>query len=101
MASTAISAQGSTLQIGTATGTSYSDSGRAPNTTYTYTISAYDGAGNNSALSASVSVTTFATSAASATYKPVVTVSDGRGYVYTTALGVTPGQATITVTANN
>ena len=89
------------VQIGTSTGASYSDSGRAPNTTYTYTISAYDSAGNNSALSASVTITTFASpTTASATFKPQVTVSDGRGYVYTTVIGTSPGQATLTVTAN-
>jgi chitodextrinase len=48
-------------QIGTATGTSYSDTGLAANTTYSYTVSAYDPAGNVSAQSAAVSATTLDT----------------------------------------
>jgi chitodextrinase len=45
-------------QIGTSTGTSYSDTGLAPNTTYSYTVNAYDPAGNVSAQSSAVSATT-------------------------------------------
>ena len=36
---------------GTSSGTVYMDSGLAPSTTYSYTVSAYDGSGNNSAQS--------------------------------------------------
>src|SRR5207249_1688855 len=36
------------VQVGTATTTSYSDTGLSASTTYTYTASAYDLAGNNS-----------------------------------------------------
>jgi chitodextrinase len=49
------------VQIGTATTNSYSDTGLSANTTYSYTVSAYDGAGNNSTQSTSVSATTQAT----------------------------------------
>ena len=45
-------------QIGTSATTSYSDSTCSPSTTYTYTVSAYDAAGNNSAQSAPAVVTT-------------------------------------------
>ncbi|MFA6494349.1 MAG: discoidin domain-containing protein, partial [Candidatus Paceibacterota bacterium] len=46
-------------QVGTVTsGTSYSDTGLSAGTTYSYTVSAYDAAGNASAQSASVSATT-------------------------------------------
>jgi chitodextrinase len=45
-------------QITTTTTTSYSDSGLSPSTTYSYSVSAYDAAGNNSAQSSSVSATT-------------------------------------------
>jgi chitodextrinase len=41
-------------------GTSYTDAGLAPNTTYSYTVSAYDAAGNNSAQTSPVNATTFA-----------------------------------------
>jgi glucose/arabinose dehydrogenase/PKD repeat protein/fibronectin type 3 domain-containing protein len=47
------------VQVGTATTTSYVDTtGLSPLTTYTYTVAAYDQAGNTSALSPSASATT-------------------------------------------
>ncbi len=45
-------------QVGTALGISYSDSGLATATTYSYTVAAYDAAGNTSAQSVSVSIKT-------------------------------------------
>lgn len=47
-------------QITTTTGTSYQDTTLTPSTAYTYTVSAYDAAGNNSAQSAPVTATTLA-----------------------------------------
>ena len=47
-------------QVGTATGTSYTDSGLSASTRYTYTVAAYDAAGNVSAQSGGVSATTSA-----------------------------------------
>ncbi len=52
--------------IGTSTTTSYADTGRTPATTYSYTVSAYDAAGNESAQSSSASATTPDTIAPSA-----------------------------------
>jgi hypothetical protein len=49
-------------QLGTTTATIYSDTGLTPNTTYSYTVSAYDAAGNNSGQSAPAVVTTPAAS---------------------------------------
>ena len=49
-------------QIGTTTSTSYTDTSVAANTTYTYTVQAYDAAGNVSAASSGLSVTTPAAS---------------------------------------
>jgi chitodextrinase len=46
--------------VSTVTSTSYSDPNLAPNTGYTYTVSAFDAAANESAQSASLSVTTLA-----------------------------------------
>ena len=46
------------VQIAASTANSFSDTGLTANTTYSYTVSAYDAAGNNSAQSSSVSVTT-------------------------------------------
>jgi hypothetical protein len=44
--------------VGTSAGTSYQDSGPSPSTTYSYTVAAFDTAGNVSAQSAVISVTT-------------------------------------------
>jgi chitodextrinase len=48
------------VRVGAAAGTSYSDTGLAANTTYSYTVSAYDPAGNVSSQSSAVSATTLA-----------------------------------------
>ena len=48
--------------IATTTSTSYTDSNLSPSTSYTYAVSAYDAAGNESAKSNSVTVTTPANS---------------------------------------
>ena len=47
-----------TLIATTTPATSYQDTGLNPNTPYSYTVSAYDAAGNNSAQSAPTSATT-------------------------------------------
>lgn len=49
------------VQIATSPTTSYSNTGLTPSTVYTYSVSAYDAAGNTSAQSANVSATTGAT----------------------------------------
>jgi outer membrane protein assembly factor BamB/chitodextrinase len=49
-----------TTQVGTSTGTSYSDSGLTASTSYTYKVAAYDSAGNTSAQSTAASATTSA-----------------------------------------
>ena len=46
------------IQITTTSETSYTDSSLSPGTSYNYTVSSYDAAGNNSNQSASVSATT-------------------------------------------
>jgi len=48
------------VQIGTTTGTSYTDSGLAAGTTYSYTVAAFDAAGNQSTQSAAAGATTAA-----------------------------------------
>jgi chitodextrinase len=58
-------------QIATTTTTSYSNTGLAASTTYSYTVAAYDGAGNTSPQSASASATT---QAAADTVPPTVTL---------------------------
>jgi chitodextrinase len=49
------------VQIGISAIPSYTDNGLAESTTYSYRLSSYDAAGNNSAQSASVSITTITT----------------------------------------
>ena len=70
------------VQVGTATTNSYSDTGLSPSTAYTYTVSAYDAAGNNSAQSASASATTQGGGGAIA-----AVAGQSKGEVGTSALG--------------
>jgi hypothetical protein len=49
-------------QVGTATGTSYNDTGLSSSTPYSYAVAAFDAAGNTSARSSTVSATTSAVS---------------------------------------
>ncbi|WP_407945738.1 GH32 C-terminal domain-containing protein [Paenibacillus puerhi] len=46
------------VEVGAVTATNFTDNGLAPSTSYTYTVKAYDAAGNLSASSASLAVTT-------------------------------------------
>jgi chitodextrinase len=78
--------RGSTL-VGTVTGTTFTDTGLTPATTYSYTIKAKDAAGNGSAASGATAVTTLDTIAPSVPGTPVVS-------------GTTDTQATLTWTAS-
>ncbi len=57
-----------TTQVATVTGTSHSDTGLLPSTAYSYAVRAKDAAGNTSAQSASLSVTTHAGNSATVYY---------------------------------
>jgi hypothetical protein len=57
-------------QVGTSTTPSYSDTGLTASTNYTYTVSAYDAAGNTSSQSASANATTLSTNATCASGLP-------------------------------
>ncbi len=46
------------VQVGTSATNAYTDTGLAPSTTYSYTVSAYDAAGNNSGQSSVIQATT-------------------------------------------
>lgn len=61
-------------QLTTTTGTTYQHTGLSPSTLYTYTVSAYDAAGNTSSPSTSASATTQATAqVATDTTAPTIT----------------------------
>jgi chitodextrinase len=63
---------GTLVQVGTATGNSFTDTGLTPNTTYRYQARTRDAAGNLSALSNTVTVTTIAgTGGCTASYRIV------------------------------
>jgi chitodextrinase len=62
--------------VGTASGTTYTDGGLTPSTTYTYAVAAYDGAGNVSAASSPANATTAAGSPSTAF--PVKQSTNGR-----------------------
>ncbi len=56
------------VKIGTVAGTTYTDTGVAASTTYSYTLKAYDAVGNTSAASTALSVTTPAANACQVTF---------------------------------
>ncbi|OJT20517.1 alpha-amylase [Archangium sp. Cb G35] len=56
-------------QVGTPTGTTYTDSGLAASTAYSYTVKARDAAGNTSAASTALSVTTSSGNSVTVYYK--------------------------------
>jgi hypothetical protein len=56
------------VQVAASATSSYSDGGLAPSTTYAYTISAYDAAGNNSAQSSSALATTQSSGSSGGSY---------------------------------
>jgi glucosylceramidase len=67
-------------QVGTTTGTSYTDTGLSPSTTYSYTVTATDTAGDTSATSNTATVTTLASGGGginSGTWYQVVNTNSG------------------------
>ena len=67
-------------QIGTSVGTTYSDTGLSASTQYTYTVSAYDAAGNNSSQTGGVSATTQAVVTGSCAATNIRCVGSGQEY---------------------
>jgi glucosylceramidase len=68
-------------QVGTSTGTSYTDTGLSAATAYSYTVKAYDAAGNLSAASNTAAVTTSSTSSGavdSAKWYQVINTNSGK-----------------------
>lgn len=74
------------VERGTTTGTTYQDTGLVANTSYTYTVRAYDAVGNQSADSASASATTFPAPTVTLTAAPASVPSGGESTLaWTTA----------------
>ncbi|WP_150272722.1 M6 family metalloprotease domain-containing protein [Paenibacillus tepidiphilus] len=67
------------VKVGTATGTSYSDSGLVAGTAYSYSVKAFDAAGNVSAASIAALVTTADTNSVTIYYK---NASFGNPYIH-------------------
>jgi glucosylceramidase len=68
-------------QVATTTATSYTDTGLSPSTSYSYTVKAYDAAGNVSAASSTATVTTTSSGGGgigSGTWYQVVNVNSGK-----------------------
>jgi chitodextrinase len=86
------------VQVGTASGTTFTDSGLSASTRYTYTVAAYDAAGNVSAQSSGVPATTTSSggggggSGCTATYS--VTNQWGSGFTATVNVANTGTAAT-------
>jgi len=80
------------VAVATASSTTYTDSGLVPGTTYTYTVSAYDAAGNQSAKSGGASETTQSQSSAPSytTTFPVAEnpISEGGRWINGKAVGL-------------
>jgi chitodextrinase len=91
-------------KIGTTSNTSYQDTGLSAGTTYLYTVSAYDSAGNSSAQASNVSVSTLATTSVSAPSVTINSPTNGatpNGSVnIAVAASSTIGIASITITAD-
>jgi chitodextrinase len=85
-------------QASTSATNSFSDTGLPPSTTYSYTVSAYDAAGNNSAQSASASATTQAASIGASCTPPDYSAC---GYPDATNTGVPVGITLTNQTTND
>jgi chitodextrinase len=93
-------------QVGTSATTSYQDTGLSAGTAYSYTVSAYDAAGNASAQSSSVSVTTPAATSGSGSPPNVAINSPQNGSTQNGSVNIavsansTTGIASITITGD-
>ena len=85
------------VQVGTTSLTTFSDTGLSPNTTYTYTVSAYDNALNESVQSSSVNVTTLlATNALIRVNAGGSAYTDGSGNLWSADYGYNTGKVSST-----
>ncbi|MFL6111053.1 MAG: GH12 family glycosyl hydrolase domain-containing protein [Catenulispora sp.] len=76
-------------QVGTASGTSFTDTGLSASTQYTYTVAAYDAAGNVSAQSNGVTARTTSGGGGGSGCTATYSVSSQWGYGFTAAVTVT------------
>ncbi|MFI2608205.1 glycoside hydrolase family 6 protein [Kitasatospora sp. NPDC018619] len=83
-------------KVATVTGTSYTDSGLSPATSYQYTVTAQDAAGNVSPASAAVTATTAAAGGGSSGCSATYTVGNDWGNGFTAAVTVANTGSTTT-----
>ena len=74
-------------QVGTSASTSYTDTGLSPSTTYSYTVSAYDAAGNNSAQSSPAATATTQSIPVAYSLEDFETATAGPLYHQTSGIG--------------
>lgn len=93
---------GGATEVGTVTTTSFSDTGLAVNSTHSYQVSAFDGAGNQSAKSTSASATTqIAGALVSLTLSPTTVTAPATSTGTVTLSGAAPtGGISITLTSS-
>ena len=87
------------VQVGITTLTSFSDTGLNPNTTYSYTVSAYDTAQNESAQTSPVNVTTSSAMTLIRVNAGGGAYTDGNGNVWSADYGYNTGNAFSTTNA--
>jgi hypothetical protein len=86
-------------QVGTASGTSFTDTGLSPSTAYSYTVRAYDAAGNVSAASSAISVTT-STASSSDSYEAEASGNTLTGTAMVAACGACSGGSKVGYVGN-
>ncbi|MDI1461289.1 DUF4832 domain-containing protein [Catellatospora sp. KI3] len=87
--------------VGTSTGTSFTDSGLTASTAYTYTVKAYDAAGNYSAASSQLSVSTSASGGGSVSYEAEASGNSLAGGAAVASCAACSGGAKVGYVGNN
>ncbi|MBV1855958.1 DUF4832 domain-containing protein [Catellatospora tritici] len=87
--------------VGTSTGTSFTDTGLTASTAYSYTVKAYDAAGNYSAASAQLNVSTSAGGGGTASYEAEASGNTLSGGAVVSSCAACSGGAKVGYVGNN